>query len=200
MEKFRMGFWVLGLALLAGCSTDVRESPGENPSAALEQARDSVRGMARDTLQRLYAEQPGAQQAVEHAAGYAVFSDFGTKILITGSGSGKGIAVDNATRHETFMRMVEFEAGLGFGVQEFRQVWVFQERADFEQFINSGYEFGGEAALAAKASGQGDAYAGAVSVSPGVWLYQITQDGLAAELTFKGAKYYRDKGLDGPAP
>jgi hypothetical protein len=31
---------------------------------------------------------------------------------------------------------------------------------------------------------------------PGVWLFQITDDGLAAELTVKGTRYYRDKALD----
>jgi hypothetical protein len=38
--------------------------------------------------------------------------------------------------------------------------------------------------------------AGAVSVMPGVWLYQMTDDGLALELTAKGTKYYRDDALN----
>ena len=37
---------------------------------------------------------------------------------------------------------------------------------------------------------------GAVSVSPGVWLYQLTDDGLALEATVKGAKYYKDDALN----
>ena len=46
-------------------------------------------------------------------------------------------------------------------------------------------------------SGKGqEAYAGAMSVSPGVWLYQLTDDGLAAELTAKGTKYYKDAELN----
>ena len=43
---------------------------------------------------------------------------------------------------------------------------------------------------------QGGAFAGAMSVSPGIWLYQLTDDGLALELTAKGTKYYKDDDLN----
>ena len=188
---------VLGFGFLVGCTSNIRDTPpGEDRSVALEEARNDARAMARDTLQDLYAKQPAAKQAVENSAGYAVFSNFGLKILIAGSGMGNGLAVNNKTRKEVFMKMAEVQAGLGFGVKKFRQVWVFQSQAAFDNFINSGYEFGGQATLAAQASGQGGSVAGAASVSPGVWLYQITDDGIAAELTVKGTKYYRDKDLN----
>ena len=70
----------------------------------------------------------------------------------------------------------------------------------FQKFVNSGYEFGGQATLAAQMRGQGAALAGAASVSPGVWVYQLTDEGLAAELTVKGTKYYRDKELNAAQP
>jgi hypothetical protein len=35
-----------------------------------------------------------------------------------------------------------------------------------------------------------------MSVSPGIWLYQLTDDGLALELTGKGTKYYKDDDLN----
>jgi Uncharacterized conserved protein len=187
----------LGLVLLVGCSTNVREAaPGESATAPAEEARNVVRSMARDTLSDLYASQPAAKQAVENAAGHAVFSNFGMKILVAGGGTGKGVAVNNKTGKEVFMRMAEVQAGIGFGVKKFRQVWVFQDQAAFEKFVNSGFEFGGQATLAAKASGEGLDLAGAVSVSPGVWLYQLTDEGLAAELTVKGTKYYPDAELN----
>lgn len=193
----KMPLAALALGLLFGCTSNIRESrPGEDPSVAMEEARNDTRAMARDTLQELYAAQPAARQVVEGAAGYAVFSNFGLKILVAGSGTGHGIAVSPASRQEVFMKMVELQAGLGFGVKKYRQVWVFQNQAAFENFINSGFEFGGQATLAAQMSGQGGGVAGAASVSPGVWLYQITDDGLAAELTVKGTKYYRDRDLD----
>jgi lipid-binding SYLF domain-containing protein len=200
MKSFKIAslyLFALGLLFIVGCtSSNIRDAaPGEERANAVEQERDDVRTVARNTLQELYAKQPQAKQAVENAAGHAVFSNFGMKILVAGGGTGKGVAVNKAGR-EIFMRMAEVQAGLGFGVKKFRLVWVFETQGAFDTFVNQGYEFGGQATLAAQAGGQGAGYAGAMSVSPGVWVYQITDDGLAAELTVKGTKYYRDKDLN----
>jgi lipid-binding SYLF domain-containing protein len=163
-------------------------------SKAEEQAE--VRKTANETLERLYKAQPAARTAVKKAAGYAVFSAFGTKILLAGGGSGKGLAVDNKSKATTYMKMVEIQAGLGIGVKKFRLVWVFEKKSDLDAFIDSGWEMGAQATAAAKAADKGDAFAGAMSVKPGVWLYQITDDGLALELTAKGTKYYKDDDLN----
>jgi len=64
------------------------------------------------------------------------------------------------------------------------------------EFINSGWEFGGQTTVAAKLDDEGGAFAGAVTVSPGVRVYQITEDGLALELTIKGTKYMKDNKLN----
>ena len=162
----------------------------------IAQKRADVRKMANETLARLYKVQPSAKKAVSKAAGYAVFSNFGMKIFFAGGGSGKGLAVDNKTRKETFMKMVELQAGLGLGIKKFRLVWMFENQSVLKNFINSGWEFGGQATAAAQASGQGGAFAGAMSISPGVWLYQLTDDGLALELTAKGTKYFKDGDLN----
>ena len=161
-----------------------------------QQQRKDIRKMADDTLARLYKTQPAAQKAIEKASGYAVFSNFGMKIFFAGGGSGKGIAVNNKTGQETFMKMLEVQAGLGMGVKKFRLVWVFENQSSLDSFINSGWELGGQATAAAQASGEGAALAGAMSISPGVWLYQLTDDGLALELTAKGTKYYKDDNLN----
>ena len=162
----------------------------------VQQARADIRKMANDTLERLYKAQPAARKATESAAGYAVFSNFGMKIFFAGGGSGKGIAVNNKSKQETYMKMLEVQAGLGMGVKKFRLVWVFENQNKLDTFINSGWELGGQATAAAQASGQGEALAGAMSISPGVWLYQLTDDGLALELTAKGTKYYKDSDLN----
>jgi lipid-binding SYLF domain-containing protein len=179
----------ISLVLFSGGSIAAKE-------VAKNQQRADVRKMAQVTLSRLYEVQPNAKKAIEKAAGYAVFRNFGTKIFVAGGGSGKGIAVNNATKKETFMKMIEVQAGLGFGIKKFRLVWVFEDQKNLSQFINSGWELGGQATAAAKLSDQGGAFAGAISVSPGVWLYQLTDEGLALELTAKGTKYYKDKNLN----
>jgi lipid-binding SYLF domain-containing protein len=187
----RLVFAALALSLAA-----LNPLPGaaKEPTKAEKQA--DVRKVARDTLDRLYKAQPSARKAVEGAAGYAVFSNFGMKIFFAGGGSGSGIAVDNRSKAETFMKMVEVQAGLGLGIKKFRVVFVFERSADLNEFINSGWEFGGQATAAAKTGDKGQAYQGAMSVKPGVWMYQLTDEGLAAELTGKGTKYYKDSDLN----
>jgi lipid-binding SYLF domain-containing protein len=162
-----------------------------------DEQRAEVREMRDETLGQLYKVQPAARDQIQRAAGYAVFSNFGMKILVAGGGSGSGIVVDNKTHQETFMKMAEVQAGLGFGVKKFRLVWVFEEESDMDNFANSGWELGAQSTASAKMNDKGaEAFTGAVSVTPGVWLYQLTDDGLALELTAKGTKYYKDEELN----
>jgi hypothetical protein len=64
--------------------------------------------------------------------------------------------------------------------------------------VESGWDFGAQATAAAKAGSEGGGLTGAVSVSPGVWLYQLTDSGLALELTAKSTKYLKDDDLNAP--
>ncbi|MCB2192996.1 MAG: hypothetical protein KQI62_15605 [Deltaproteobacteria bacterium] len=152
--------------------------------------------MAQETLARLYKMRPSAKTVIAKADGYAVFSNFGTKILLFGGGAGKGIVFDKKAGKEIFMKMVEAQAGWGFGVKKFRLVLVFENQKDLQRFVNSGWEVGGQGSAAMKMGEEGGAYAGAISVSPGVWLYQLTDKGLAMELTGKATKYYKDSDLN----
>jgi lipid-binding SYLF domain-containing protein len=170
--------------------------PGITLGAGKPEEQAEVRKAGQDALAAVYAAQPSARKAVESAAGYAAFGNFGMKILVAGGGSGKGIAVNNKTKATTYMKMAEVQAGLGFGAKKFQVVWVFETEAALNNFVNSGWEFGGQATAAAKAGDKGSAYQGAVAVSPGVWIYQVTDKGLALELTAKGTKYYKDTDLN----
>lgn len=164
--------------------------------ATKDQKQAEVRKTVNETLNRLYKLQPTSKAAIEKAAGYAVFSNLGIKIFVAGSGSGKGIAVNNATKKETFMKMIELQAGLGFGVKKFRLVWVFQTETALNGFVNSGWELGTQATASAKYDDKGGGVAGAVAIAKDIWLYQLTDDGLAAEITAKGTKYYKDDELN----
>ena len=161
-----------------------------------EEKQVEARKKAGETLQRLYKAKPSAQAAIKSAAGYAVFNSAGAKILIAGAGRGSGIAVDNATQKITYMKMREIQAGLGMGVKKFSTIFVFETNDALQKFINSGWEFGGQTTAAAKSGSGGGSLQGAVSVSPGVWMYQMTDKGLALELTGKGTKYLKDDDLN----
>ncbi len=162
-----------------------------------QKERTEIRQMSQDTLARLYKAEPATRAAVQKAYGYAVFSNTGIKILVGGSGRGEGLAVSNQTKKETFMKMLELQAGLGFGVKKFRCVFIFDNQKVFDDFVNSGWEFGGQASAAAKTSPEkGGSLQGATSVSPGVWMYQLTDKGIALEITAKGTKYSKDDDLN----
>ena len=161
-----------------------------------ETERKEIRDKTAETLNRLYKLQPKAKQVINNSYGYAVFSNFGTKILVLGGGKGKGEAINNKTGKETFMKMLELQAGLGFGIKRFQVVFVFENKKVFDEFINSGWEFGGQSTVAAKLDDDGGAFSGAATVSPGVWIYQLTEDGLALEITVKGTKYMKNDNLN----
>jgi lipid-binding SYLF domain-containing protein len=161
-----------------------------------EEKKAELRKKAAATLDRLYKARPSAKGAIKNAAGYAVFNSSGVKILVAGGGKGQGIAVDNATQKIVYMKMREIQAGLGMGAKKFSTVFVFETKDALERFINSGWEFGGQSTAAAKSGDGGGSYQGAASVSPGVWMYQLTDKGLALELTGKGTKYFKDDDLN----
>ena len=160
------------------------------------QARQQVREMAQDGLASLYEVAPGTRRAIERAAGYAVFSTFGVKLFFAGGTTGKGMVVNNRTHRQTFMKMLQVQGGLGFGLNQNRLIFVFTNERALRNFIDQGWEFGGQANLSAMVGGQGGQFSGAAAVSPGVYLYQLTNTGLSATITVSGTKYFKDADLN----
>ena len=196
-KRATVSLLILSLALLVSPPAWAGQSKEDaEKQAKANKERQEIRKEAQDILARLYTAQPSAKAAIGKAAGYAVFSNFGMKLGVAGSGSGKGLAVDNKTKKETFMKMFELQAGLGLGVKSFSLVWVFETPQTLGTFINSGWELGSQTSVAAKAGDKGAAIQGAMPVAQGVWLYQLTESGLALELTAKGTKYYKDDDLN----
>ena len=180
---------LLSLALISCASAPLSKSEKE-------QQQDSVRDMANATLTQLSAKNPAAKSEIAKAAGYAVFSDFGFKVIWLGGAGGSGIAVNNATKQETFMKMVEFQPGLGLGAAKFRLVFVFETLEAFNSFVTSGWEAGANAMASAKTKTEGGALAGAVSVSKGVKMFQLNDEGAIVGVSLTAAKYYKDKELN----
>jgi hypothetical protein len=85
---------------------------GQARAQSVQEQREDIRATVNDTLNRLYAAQPSAKQAIASAAGCSVFNDFGMKMLLAGGGTGKGLVVNNRTKKATFMKMIEVQAGL----------------------------------------------------------------------------------------
>jgi len=183
---------MMGLCLgMLACSTTPKSKSEKNA------ARDDVRAMTDKTLAQLYQKEPDAKGAVAGAAGYAVFSDFGFKVMVMGGAGGKGMAVNNTTKQETFMKMAEFQPGLGLGAENYRLVFIFENPDAFHKFVTSGWELGANAMAAAKDDkGEGGGGAGAVTVSDGVKMYQLSDTGAIVGVSITAAKYYKDDDLN----
>ena len=161
-----------------------------------EEKRDKTRKMATEALQDLYKMEPTSQATIQKAAGYAVFDNMGVNVLLLSTARGSGLAVNNKTKQETFMKMGSVGAGLGLGVKDYAAVFVFANNKVLAKFLNSGWSGSGQVDAAAKVGEKGGAYSGAAEVAPGVWVYQITKNGLALQLTLQGTKYYKDDDLN----
>jgi lipid-binding SYLF domain-containing protein len=205
----------IAILAIAGCAAP----KGGNPDAK----REYVRQMHDDTLQLFYNARPALRRTIQHASGYAVFSNLDVGVFIVQTGHGYGIAHNNLTGDDTYMRVAELGAGLGLGIKDFRAVLVFHNAGSYQRFVDTGLEFGvmadvaamagGDKGLAAGTQGQfGSAgrsvgAAGAVgvgqanpatsgSVGSGVEIYELTKNGLALRAALAGTKYWKDGGLN----
>lgn len=78
--RFRMIASILAVILLATGLARAGDSP--------DQKREKTRKMADQTLQELYKLQPTAQASIQKAAGYAVFNNMGTNLLLVSTARG----------------------------------------------------------------------------------------------------------------
>ena len=179
-------FLAWGLMALAG--NTLAETPAEQ--------RAEIQKMRSTTLQRLYQVHPAARADVQKAAGYAVFSNVGINLILLSAAGGSGVAHDNRSGKDVYMKMVSGGFGIGLGVKDFRGVFVFSTTDKLNQFINSGWEASAQADAAAKSGDKGGAAAGAITVAPGVNLYQLTESGLALQATIQGTKYFKNDDLN----
>lgn len=166
-------------------------------AASPEEKRKEIRNMRSETLAKLYKVHPQAGDEIKRAVGYAVFSNIGVNLIFLSAAGGSGVAHDNRSGKDIYMKMVSGGVGFGLGVKDFRGVFVFTRANALKQFIESGWAADAQADAAAKSGEKGGAVAGAITVAPGVDLYQITETGLALQATIQGTKYYKDDELNG---
>lgn len=153
--------------------------------------RAAIDGMARESLTRLFEESDGAGALFDRATGYAVFDNFKVALLFSGGG-GVGVAVDKASGNKTYMKMGTAGIGLGLGGQSYQVVFLFEDSAAFERFVNKGWQGGAGARAVAGTSGKNVAS----TFSNGVAIYVMTHKGLMASADVAGTKYWKSKKLN----
>jgi lipid-binding SYLF domain-containing protein len=188
MKICKIGLCALFFAiLLLGCATTKGETPQDKRHAILD--------MKKTTLAELYRVRSQAKSQIAKAAGYAVFSDVNINVIFASFGGGHGVVKNNKTGKHTYMKMGEVGIGLGLGVKDFRAIFIFHDHGTMNKFIESGWEFGGHADAAAKASDKGAAVGGEILLD-NITIYQLTESGLALQATIKGTKYWKDEALN----
>ncbi len=158
--------------------------------------RRAIQEMCKSTLADLYRLRPAARKEIKNARGYAVFSNVGIKLFLLSTANGYGLAHDNRSGKEFYMKMLSGGLGLGMGIKEFRGIFIFDSDNAFEEFVEHGWTAGGQAEAAARLDDQGQVVALAVEIAPGIRLYQLTKNGLAAQITVQGTRYWKDDALN----
>ena len=186
---------IFALATLLIClfaASVLAEARGNSPA----EQRWQIDQLSAGTLERLYEKYPHARRVIDNCYAYATLSNSGVKILLIGSGHGRGVAVNNYTGERVYLRMKELSAGLGLGAKEYNLIFLINTRDAWENFIAGKTRFGASAEASADDGVSGGSIEGAEYVAPGVWVFQMTTKGLALEATLKGTKIYKDKNLN----
>jgi lipid-binding SYLF domain-containing protein len=115
-----------------------------------DEKRAGIRKQRDELLAELYKSKPEMKQAIADAAGYATFSQVNVNLLLLATANGYGVVVDNKSKKETFMRMGSLGGGVGAGVKDVQVIFVFHDAKVMKQFVEEGWQFGGQADAAAK--------------------------------------------------
>ena len=182
-------FLIMGLCgFLLSCAT---------PKGVTTQEQKSyVSKMKKETLAKLYAQKPETKSMIRKAAGYGVFSNVGTYVFLLAGGSGYGIVTDNTSGKKTYMKMRSVGIGLGMGVKDYRAIFIFKNKGVMKEFVEKGWEFGGQADAAAKSGDKGGAASGEAYIETDIIIYELTESGVALQATVAGTKFWKDENLN----
>ena len=173
MNKRMKRLLTLTLALTLATSAQAWPFGPKGDSNAEKKA--NIRKQRAEMLAELYQGRPELKKIIGQAAGYATFKQVNVNLLLLATGNGYGVVVDKKAHKETFMRMASLGGGVGAGIKDVRVIFVFHDPQLMKQFVEEGWQFGGQADAAAK--------------------YQDT--GISAEQNVKGAVSFREGTVSG---
>jgi lipid-binding SYLF domain-containing protein len=184
----------LGVLAALGACRATNGASGESPA----EQRSTIQSERDTAFKELYAARPEARDKIARAAGTGYFSNVNLNVLLLSTENGYGVVQDKNTGKDTYMKMAGAGVGLGMGAKDYRAVIVFTDPAVMRTFVESGWDFGGQADAGAKSGDKGAAAGGAAtgrSVS-GMEIYQFTKTGIALQATLQGTKYWPDSKLN----
>ena len=156
-----------------------------------ESKRMKLDEVADETLAYVLKESDKARLLFDNSYGWAAFDNLKLQFGLAGGG-GRGVAVAKESGDRTYMAMGTGGVGLGIGGQKYQLLFLFQDKATFDNFVNVGWQ--AEASASATAGDEGVA-AGA-NFRNGLAYYQVTDKGLMAGADISGTKYWKDGKLN----
>ena len=167
-KQLLLAFMVAAMAMPAAAG--LFSAKGDN----VEEKRAAVRKDREEILAKLYAAHPEAKAKIQKAAGYGTFNNKNMNLFLLSSGHGYGMVVDKSGK-ETFMAMGSLGGGVGLGAKDLSVVFIFKNADVMKKFIESGWQFGGEADATAKAGEKGGAAAKEAGADTGANVFEIYQ-------------------------
>ncbi|WP_039957441.1 YSC84-related protein [Selenomonas infelix] len=187
--KFPTRLIVLTLTLLLAFSVTAF-------AKSANQQRTEIQELHTQALTNLYELSPDARDVINNAYGYATLSATGSQLGLLGGAHGRGLAVNNRTGEQLYMKMEAYQVGIGLGVKEYDLIFVFGTKHAWDSFISGKFKVGGAAEVSATDGYSGGAIEGADIVAKDTWVYQITTKGLAVGAMLKGLSIYPNRKLN----
>ncbi len=184
------------LVSCAGKHKNVQSDTANLTAQQKDTERKHLLKTAEDTLTQLYKSNPKAQKVIEDAYGYAVFTSTGYNLILYVGGKGRGVAFKNSDKKPVYMIMLRAGTGPGIGYDDYRQVLVFTSKLLYEQFIDVGLDASASANATMKIGDVNLDESGAITMVPGVSLYQINDGGIDIQANWGGMEFLKDIGLN----
>ena len=175
--------------------TDTVDSTKESfqDEATPEATRAKLDAMTRETLERLFAEKPESRPLFDQSNGYAVFDVREASIGVV-AGYGRGVAVNPKDDARVYMEMATTGAGLSFGIGGFESqiIILFENVADFKEFVVQGFDSKAEAGTMVG----DDKDQLALQFNEGKSVFVLTKKGWKIGTKMTGSRYWPDNELN----
>ena len=178
-------------AALAGCSTTASVTkPAEGGGPSTAESRHAVDASYQETLERVYASNPGSRELVAKARGVLVFPRVLSAGLVVGGAYGEGQLREHG-RVEGYYRTTTGSVGWQIGAQSRAVVFLFMTEDALERFKAShGWSGGVDASVALLTVGANGAVDANAARAPTL-AFVMTNAGIMAGATLEGTKVTR---------
>ena len=102
------------------------------------------------------------------------------------------MAVEKASKKRTYMKMGTAGINIGLGAQKYQVIFLFEDKATFDNFVNKGWQADANANAVAGNKGLN----AEAAFEDGIAVYQLTEAGLMLQADIAGTKYWKNKKLN----